>query len=278
MTQTWQDFPASEKMKDSRPKIKERTETLKSHFSGTAFPTVDVVVGMTCYRTDQEKLYELRSTGPDTWVLIADLTDTYISKELADTYYQPLDADLTAISALSSTGGLERTGSNTWALYTLTAAGKALLDDADSAAQRTTLGLGTAALVNTGTGNSDVPTNSQLVGTARSFTKPQRAAISSVASATTITLDFADAQNFETTLGHNATFASPSNQNAGQGGSIWISQPSSGGPYTGTFNSAFKFPGGTAPTLSTAANAKDRVDYKVKANGEIDASFTADIK
>lgn len=40
----------------------------------------------------------------------------------------------------------------------VTSAGTALLDDANAAAQRTTLGLGTAAVVNTGTGASDVPT------------------------------------------------------------------------------------------------------------------------
>ena len=43
--------------------------------------------------------------------------------------------------------GLYTTGANTAALFDLTAAGRALLDDADAAAQRTTLGLGTAALM-----------------------------------------------------------------------------------------------------------------------------------
>lgn len=54
------------------------------------------------------------------------------------TVYQPLDSDLTAIAALSTTP------------Y-----GRAFLALADAAAGRTALGLGTAAVVDTGTGNSN---------------------------------------------------------------------------------------------------------------------------
>ena len=61
---------------------------------------------------------------------------------------QPLDADLTAIAALGYTSGaylLKKTAAGTFSLIALTAAGEALLDDADAAAQRTTLGLGALA-------------------------------------------------------------------------------------------------------------------------------------
>ena len=79
---------------------------------------------------------------------------------------QTLDAELTAIAGLTSAAnkGIQFTGSGTAATYDLTAAGKALLDDADASAQRTTLGLGTAATLNVGTSANNVV---QLDGTGK---------------------------------------------------------------------------------------------------------------
>ena len=77
--------------------------------------------------------------------------------------YEASDGELAAIAGLTSAAdkGIQFTGSGTAAVYDLTLAGKALLDDANVLAQRTTLQLGTG---------NDVQFDSFGVGTPASGT------------------------------------------------------------------------------------------------------------
>jgi hypothetical protein len=85
------------------------------------------------------------------------------------------------------------------------------------------------------------------------------------------------ANNFTLTLIGGTTLANPSSQNAGQHGVFRINQDGTGGR-TLAFGSNWKFPGGTAPTISTAANAQDLLAYYVAASGTILAQLITDLK
>ena len=112
-----------------------------------------------------------------------------------------------------------------------------------------------------------------LLGTAQNWTAGQRGEITALTSAATITIDMADSNNFSVTLAHNATFANPSNDTAGQAGSIFITQDGTGSR-TASFGTDWEFAGGTAPTLTTTASATDRIDYVIRSGTSIQAVAT----
>ena len=101
--------------------------------------------------------------------------------------------------------------------------------------------------------------------------------ITALSDGATITIDMATACHHSVTLGGNRTFAAPSNQVGGQAGSIFITQDGTGSR-TAAFNSAFKFVGGTAPTLTTTASATDRIDYIIKSSNVIHCAVSLDVK
>lgn len=89
----------------------------------------------------------------------------------------------------------------------------------------------------------------------------------------TITPDFSAGIDFTVTLGGNRTLANPANIVVGQRGRIRIVQDATGSR-TLAFGSYYKWAGGTAGTLSTAANAVDYLDYDVRAATEIRVSLS----
>jgi len=119
--------------------------------------------------------------------------------------------------------------------------------------------------------------NIAVLNSAQSFTAAQRGSISTLTDGTTITPDFALANNFSVTLGGNRTLANPTNLTAGQSGVIVITQDGTGSR-TLAYGSNFKFPGGTAPTLTTTASAVDVLAYYVESASRITARLVADVK
>ena len=110
-----------------------------------------------------------------------------------------------------------------------------------------------------------------------SLTGGAAANITALSDGATITIDMATACHHSVTLGGNRTLAAPSNQVVGQAGSIFITQDGSGSR-TAAFNAAFKFVGGTAPTLTTGAGLTDRIDYIIKSSNVIHCAVSLDVK
>lgn len=159
-------------------------------------------------------------------------------------------------------GGAFPDGSNTVPSITFTA-------DGDTGFYRN--GSGVVGL----TSNGSAKTLSLLEDT-QTYTAGVRAEVTTLTDAATVTINLNDSNNFTITLdtaGASRTFNAPTNQTAGQSGSIFIIQDGTGSR-TITWNTAFRFSGGTVPTLSTGANSVDRVDYIVRGTNLIDCVWT----
>ena len=109
---------------------------------------------------------------------------------------------------------------------------------------------------------------------ARTYTAAQRGEITTLTDGANISVDLAASNNFTVTLGDNRTLDNPTNIVAGQSGSIFIVQDATGSR-TLAYGTYYDFAGGTAPTLSTAADAVDRIDYLVRSATSIHCVFTA---
>lgn len=206
-------------------------------------------------------LLKLRNAANSAWITVGDVTAANLgllsSTTAASTYLALAGGTVTGNLEIGTAGSLTFEGSTANAFETTLAV-------TDPTADRT-ITLPDASLTVAG------------ININQSFTVAQRGTITALTDGATITIDLANANNFSVTLGGNRTFAAPTNQTAGQSGVIVITQDGTGGR-TAAFNSVFKFPGGTAPTLTTTANAVDVVAYYVESATRISARLIADLK
>lgn len=120
-----------------------------------------------------------------------------------------------------------------------------------------------------------------IVGAVRTYTKAQRGAVVSLTDAATVALDLSAANNFSLLLtsgvGATRQLGNPTNAVAGQSGVLVVTQDATGSRAI-SYGSNYKFAGGSAPALSTAANAVDYLSYYVESATRIFISANRDIK
>jgi len=112
---------------------------------------------------------------------------------------------------------------------------------------------------------------------AQNFTAAQRGSYVTLTDAATVAIDLSLGNHYQVVLGGNRVIGAPTNVVAGQSGVIRLVQDGTGSR-TASWNSVFKFPGGTAPTLTTGANLVDLVAYHVESTTRIAARFIGDVK
>jgi hypothetical protein len=86
--------------------------------------------------------------------------------------------------------------------------------------------------------------------------------------AATVAVDMSQGINFTLTIGGNRTLGNPTNTKDGQTGAIVVTQDGTGNR-TLVYAANWEFAAGVAPTLSTAANAKDVMFYFVNSSTSI---------
>jgi len=89
----------------------------------------------------------------------------------------------------------------------------------------------------------------------RAYVLPQ-----TLTDATTVAFDVSLGVNASLTIAGDRTLGAPSNLNPGDSGNIAITQ-GAGGNHTLAYNAVWKFPGGSAPTLSTSAGDIDLLSW-----------------
>ena len=95
--------------------------------------------------------------------------------------------------------------------------------------------------------------------------------------AASIVPSFDSGNTFVVTLGGNRTLAAPTSAGIGQSGSIRVIQDATGGR-TLSYNSAYQFVSGSAPTMDTSAGAQSILVFSCRSATTIDAVMLHDFK
>ena len=175
-------------------------------------------------------------------------------------------AETTKIKTLAGSGATVGVSANGW-----------FICDGVSVHQSNAVGLnlGTAANLDFGTADANlIPVSTadirfvrasvaSTITASKTFTAPVIAPVVSLTDAVSVAVNMALGNNFALTLAGNRTLEAPTNVTPGQTGHIYLVQDGTGSR-TLSFATAYTFVSGTAPTLSTAANAVDLLVYNAQ--------------
>lgn len=144
------------------------------------------------------------------------------------------------------------------------------------AAPTASVGTNTTQIATTAFVTAAIDPDTAKTDVAQTYTAGQRGEITTLTSSSgSVAIDFSLSNNFKLTLSEAVTAITVSNATAGQSGSIFIEQPSSGGPYAvGGWVAAFLFSGAAAPTITQTASKCDRVDYAILSATQIQVVWT----
>ncbi len=125
--------------------------------------------------------------------------------------------------------------------------------------------------------NDSTITGAKTFSSATTFTGPVVSPIVTLTDAASVAMDLSTGNHFELTLGGNRTLSYPSNGSVGQVGHIYLIQDGTGSR-TLSYNNSWKFPSGTAPTLTTSINSVDMLCFAYRNTSVVDAVIINDLK
>ena len=243
-----------------------------SHNSGSSEPSGTMYAYMPWFDTSTTPpTYKVRNAANDGWITVAEVTTNFGLASLSGSTFT---GDIT-LNAQSDVRFADSDSSNYVALQapaTVSSNVTFTLPSADGTANQA---LKTDASGNLGFASfllATETTNGQVV------TGGVRGAITTLNDGASIAIDMDDNNNFKVTLGGNRTLANPSGTPVeGQTGFIEVIQDGTGSR-TLSFGSNYRFVGGTAPTLTTTASAKDVLAYAVLSDEKIMITAHLDVK
>jgi hypothetical protein len=242
--------------------------SLAAHTSGTF--AVDLAAGKWA------ALFLSVAAADVTYTPAGDIAATDVQAAITelDTEKQPKDASLTAYAALTTAANkyIYFTAADTPATADITANARSLLAAADYTAMKVLLAL----TIGTNVQAYDAATAKLDVN--QTWTKGNAITPGALTDGANIATNAAQSNSFRVTLAGNRTLDNPTNMKDGQSLTFRITQDATGSR-TLAYGTKFKFTGGAAPTLSTAAGRVDILSCIYFADTDIIAcSITKDVR